>query len=222
MKSSLRGLLICSAGAAALSLMPLAAAQAQSDPGEIDLNAEKIQVSHTPGGTSADNLAIFINFTNNVEGCDGGDDDAIASGVTVQLSPLSCESMFCIAGTPCVVDGPIDLFPFDYDIDPFVAHTVGDVSYGTFFGLNPVGVGPGTVSARIVSVPTDEWVCGTWNLNVHATGLDLSSITSNPISLTLNDSDGSGPFCFDIVDAVIGNNLNPHPTTRRGSRRGRH
>lgn len=221
MNSSLRGLLIGSLGAAALSLMPLAAAQAQVDPGEIELNAEKIQISHTPGGTSADSAAIFINFTNTVEGCDGGDDDAIASGITVQLSSLTCEEMFCIAG-PCVADAPILTPPFSYDIFPFVSHTVGDVTSGNFFGLNPPDVGPGTVSARIITTETPTWTCGTWNLNIHATGLDLSSITSNPMSLTLNDSDDSGPFCFDIDDAVIGNNLNPHPTTRRGSRRGRH
>lgn len=220
MKSSLRGLLICSVGAAALSLMPLAAAYAQNDPGEIDLNAEKIQISHAPGGTSADTAAIFLNFTNNVEGCDSGDDDAIASGIFVQLSPLSCEALFCTAG-PCAVDGPILIPPFSYDIFPFVSHTVGDVTSGNFFGLNPPDVGPGTVSARIVTTETPTWTCGTWNLNIHATGLDLSSITSNPISLTLDDSDGSGPFCFDIDDAVIGNNINPHPTTRRGSRRNR-
>jgi hypothetical protein len=220
MKSSLRGLLICSLGAAALSLMPLAAAQAQVDPGEIELNAEKIQISHTPGGTSADSAAIFINFTNTVEGCDGGDDDPIASGITVQLSPLSCDTLFCVSGA-CVADTPFVLFPFDYDIFPFVSHTVGYVTYGNFFGLNPVDVGPGTVSARIVTTETPTWTCGTWSLNIHATGLDLSSITSNPMSLILNDSDDSGPFCFDIDDAVIGNNINPHPTTRRGSRRGK-
>lgn len=220
MKSSLRGLLICSLGAAALSLMPLAVAHAQNDPGEIDLNAEKIQISHTPGGTSADTASIFINFTNNVDGCDDGEDDAIASGITVQLSSLSCAELFCVAG-PCPLAAPTVTFPFSYDIFPFISHTVGDVTYGTFFGLNPVDVGPGTVSARIVTTETPTWTCGTWNLNVHATGLDLSSITSNPISLTLNDADDSGPFCFDIDDAVIGNNINPHPTTRRGSRRGR-
>jgi hypothetical protein len=63
--------------------------------------------------------------------------------------------------------------------------------------------------------------CGTWDLNVEATGLNLSSITSNPMSLWLNDADDSGPFCFNINNAIIGGPINsrPAPDIRRGARR---
>ena len=110
--------------------------------------------------------------------------------------------------------------PFDYFIGPFVSHVVNHVEYGTFFGLNPVDVGPGTVSARIVKLSTPPYGCGTWNLNVEATGLNLYSIKSNPMSIWLNDADESGPFCFDIDNAIIGGpTITPHPVVRRGARR---
>jgi hypothetical protein len=198
-----------------LSLAPQAVSAQSIDFGEIELDAHRVQIVHNGGGTS-DSTNFNITFTNNVEGCDDGDDDAIASGIEVALSPLSCPN-FCVAGAACAGAPITTVFPFDYVIDPFVAHTIGGTTYGTFFGLNPVGVGPGAVSARIVllSRPLDS--CGTWNLNVEATGLDLSSITSNPMSIWLNDSDDSGPFCFDINNAIIGN---PIPRkVRRGTHR---
>lgn len=225
MKFSLRGLLIGWLGAAALSLAPLAVSpvQAQITPlQEIVLNAHRIQIVHNGGGTS-DSTNFNITFTNFGEGdCDSGEDDAIATGVEVAFSPYSCPNI-CDAGTSCV-DGSvaplISLFAFDYVIDPFVVHTVGHQTYGTFFGLNPVNVGPGTVSARIAKLSTPINGCGTWNLNVEATGLDLSSITKNPMSIWLNDEDGSGPFCFNINDAIIGNPIpKKGPLVRRGTHR---
>jgi hypothetical protein len=215
MKFSLRGVLIGSLGAVALSLAPQAVS-AQIDFGEIVLTGHRVQIVHNGGGTS-DSTNFNITFTNNVEGCDGGDDDAIVSGIEVALSPFSCPT-FCVVGAVCA-DAPITtVFPFDYIIDPFVPHTVGGQTYGTFFGLNPVGTGPGTVSARIALLSRPPDSCGTWNLNVEATGLDLSSITSNPMSIWLNDADGSGPFCFDINDAIIGNPI-PKKLVRRGTHR---
>lgn len=222
MKASWRGWLLCSAATAALSLAPLAVSYAQSDPGEIDLDAEKVEIVHGPG-TGNDVANLKITFTNTVEGCDDGADDAIASGVEVSLSPFSCESFTCDASAPSALctGAPIITVPFDYIIDPFVEFTINETEYGTFFGLNPPDTGPGTVLAQIVAIPTYTWVCGTWKLNVEATGLDLSSITANPLSLTLNDSDGSGPFCFDIHDAIIGGKIQPIPHHRRGARRAR-
>ena len=59
-----------------------------------------------------------------------------------------------------------------------------------------------------------------WTLNLEATGLDLYRIQSNPVSLWLNDAADSGPFCFDIYNAVIGNPIAPPaPVVRKGVRR---
>ncbi|MFZ2063054.1 MAG: hypothetical protein WAU82_18755 [Candidatus Binatus sp.] len=221
MKFSLRGLLIGSLGAAVLGLSPQAVSQAQAVTlQEIVLNADRVQIVHNGGGTS-DSTNFNITFTNFGEGdCDGGEDDAIASGVEVALSPETCD--ICAGRAPCEVTSPpiVSEFPFDYVINPFVSHTVGHQTYGTFSGLNPIGVGPGTVTARIVLLSVPPNGCGTWNLNVEATGLDLSSITSNPMSIWLNDADDSGPFCFDINNAIIGDPIpKPVPVVRRGVRR---
>jgi hypothetical protein len=212
-------------GAAVLSLAPLAVspAQAQIRLQEIVLNADRVQIVHSSVSNS-DFTNFNITFTSFGEGdCDGGDDDAIATGVEVAFSPFSCPSI-CAVGTSCIggsVAPLISLFAFDYVIDPFVPHTVNHQTYGTFFGLNPVGVGPGTVSARIAKLSTPVGGCGTWNLNVEATGLDLSSITKNPKSIWLNDSDDSGPFCFDINNAIIGNPIpKKGPVVHRGTHRG--
>jgi hypothetical protein len=220
MKFSLRGLVLGSLSAAALCVSPLAVSPARAFPfQEITLSAHRVQVLHS-GGTNTDATNFNITFSNNGDflafNCDGGEDDAIASGIEVALSPGSCFSI-CDGSAACA---PLLIFPFDYDIEPFIPHTVNHSTYGTFFGLNPVGVGPGTVSARIVLLSTPPLGCGTWNLNVQATGLDLSSITSNPMSLWLSDEDGSGPFCFTINDAIIGSPINPHPpVVRRRIRR---
>lgn len=219
MKSSLRGLLIGSIGAVALAPSPLAISGLHADEQEIDLNSDRVQIVHT-GGDSTDFTNFNITFTNFGEGdCDGGEDDAIASGIDVALAPGSCEELCDVSDAPCVVTAasPIEIFPFESFIGPFVAHTVRHETYGTFFSETP----PSTVSARIVLLSTPVDGCGTWNLNVEATGLDLSSITSNPMSMWLNDADDSGPFCFDINNAVIGNPPVPPrtPVVRRGVRR---
>lgn len=220
MKLSLRSFLVGALGAAALSLSPFAVSSAQPDNQEIDLDAHRVQIVHAPG-TNADYTNFNLTFTNNGDpACEEGD-DAIASGVFVAIAPGTCESIICGVSTFCQDPTFLMGFPFEYDIEPFVPHTVGGHTYGTFLGLNPVGVGPGIVSARIGLLSPSMSACGTWNLNVQATGLDLSSITANPIALLLNDADGSGPFCFDINDAIIGTPINPHPTPvgRRGGRR---
>jgi hypothetical protein len=221
MKSSIRGLLIGALGAAALSLSPLAVSPALAEEsGEITLGQARVQVVHEGG--DSDTAVLNFTFTNLGNGsgrCDYGEQDAIASGVEVALLGKSCESYFyeCYRYDYCP---PTSSFPFDYIVDPFVAHTVNQQSYGTFFGQYPVDEGPGTVSARIVALPKPEGACGTWTLNLEATGLDLYKIQSNPVSLWLNDAADDGPFCFDIDNAVIGHPIAaPVPIVRKGIRR---
>jgi hypothetical protein len=224
MKLSLRGILLGLLGAAALSLSPFAMSAAEATPSEgIVLDAHRVQIVHAEG-YDEDSTNFNITFTNfgDYGRCNYGD-NAIASGIDVALSPDTCEETCNTSGNTsdqsCM--DTVDTFPFSYFIGPFVAHTVNKVTYGTFFGLNPVDVGPGTVSARIVLLPVPSYGCGTWELNVEATGLDLSSIQYNPMSIWLNDANDSGPYCFNIYDAIIGNQI-PRPETpvvRRGVRR---
>jgi hypothetical protein len=96
--------------------------------------------------------------------------------------------------------------PFSYFLNPYVEHEIGSSSYGTFFALN----GPGTVASKIVALTTPEYTCGSWSINLQATGLDLSSITSSPVALLLNDSDNLFPLCSE-VNANIGTGIvKPH------------
>ena len=208
-------------GAAALSLSPLAVSPARAEiEGDIYLGQERVQVLHSGDDSDAANLNFsFTNYGNGEGGCDYGAYDAIASGVEVSLLGKSCRAYYydCIYYDYCP---PTSSFPFDYVIYPFVAHTVNNQSYGTFFGQYPVDEGPGTVSARIVSIPKPSNACGSWTLNLEATGLDLYRIQSNPVSLWLNDAADSGPFCFDIYNAVIGNPIAPPtPVVRKGVHR---
>jgi hypothetical protein len=183
---------------------------ANAFPQEINLNSSNLQVVHN-AGTNKDVLNMSLNVTSEGESgsCDGEADDLLETGVDVAVSFLDCNSFayFCYFYNFCPK-------PFHYDVSPYVEHDIGNTSYGTYFALN----GPGSVSSKIVALSTPPNTCGTWNINLQATGLDLSSITSSPVALFLNDSDDSGPFCFD-VNANIGTGIvKPH----HGVHRARH
>lgn len=158
-------------------------------PGEIVLNSSTVQVVHNTS-PNTDVLNMSLNVTDNGEGagCDGGLDDFIATGFSVSIFEGSCSQ---ITG-----------FAFSYTIPGYVAHHIGSQTYGTYFALKP----PGTVASKIVALATPANTCGTWQINFQATGQDLEYLTTNQIVLILNDSDNSGPFCFD-VNAQIGNGI---------------
>src|SRR6266850_6945043 len=191
MEQSVRPLLGAAVALALLSLSPRAVSPAHAAvaASEINLNSSNVQVVHnTPANTDVLNLSLNVTSDGELGGCEGEDDDLLESGVTVGVFGGSCIQYFftCIAVT-------CPTLPFDFTVNPYVEHEIGSSSYGTFFGLN----GAGSVSSKIVSLATPINTCGTWNINLQATGLNLSSITSSPIALFLNDSDDSGPFCYD-------------------------
>lgn len=91
----------------------------------------------------------------------------------------------------------------------FVSHIINHHQYGTFFSSSePGGAGSTTLSAKATTLATPTNTCGKWTLNLTATKLNLTSISQssamNPIALLINDGDDSGPFCFDIPDAIVG------------------
>ena len=171
---------------------------------ELHLNSSIVQIVHNPNpNTDVLNLSINVESDGEAGSCAGGTEDLLESGVRIAVSQLSCPqiALFLDPG-------------FDYVVSPYVEHDIGSASYGTFFGLN----GPGTVSSKIVALATPPNTCGTWSINLQATGLDLSSITSSPVTLILFDSDASGPSCFP-VSANIGTGIaKPH----HGVHRARH
>ncbi|HZC46377.1 MAG TPA: hypothetical protein VE243_07865, partial [Candidatus Acidoferrum sp.] len=105
------------------------------------------------------------------------------------------------------------------DLNPFVPHMVNHQSYGTIFQSFP----PETVSGRIVALPTPPETCGKWTLNLEVAGLNTAALGlggSNPFALILTDSDLHGFGCFDINNAIVGNQIVPPArVTRRKVRR---
>ena len=185
---------------ALIALLPFAMSPAHAQ--EIHLNSSNVQVVHnTPGNTDVLNLSL--NVTSDGEGsCEGEADDLLETGVHISVSRFTCLQYTAICGTfPFVCP----TFDFDAQIN-YVEHDIGSSSYGTSFGPNAAG----SVSSKIVLLARPPSTCGTWSINLQATGQNLSGITGPPVSLWLNDSDGSGPFCY-TVNANVGNGITkPH------------
>ena len=82
---------------------------------------------------------------------------------------------------------------------------------------------PETVSARMVALHPPAGTCGEWTLNLEVAGLNTSAIGlggGNPFSLVLEDEQGEGANCFNITNAIVGNQIIvPGHSTRRGVRR---
>ena len=75
---------------------------------------------------------------------------------------------------------------------------------------------PGTVSARMVALPTPAApACGEWTVNIEVAGIDSSNLGNGPFSLVLSNPDGDTE-CFDITNAIVGSQL---PPPRLGVRR---
>ena len=199
MKSLVRVFLLGGFGAVLLSLAAFTTARATAP--EVSLDSEKVQVVH---GTTynSDTTTMTLTLTNHGDpGCGDTGDDLIAGGLAeIALSGCSCEEFFYCWWCS---------LPFDDSIPSFVSHTIAGHQYGTFFSnTEPGGAGSTTLSAKATKLPTPGGTCGSWTLNLTATKLNLSSIThsspANPIALFINDGDDSGPFCYDIPDAVVG------------------
>jgi hypothetical protein len=203
MKSLLRITLLGIFASAVLVTSPYSTPTAHAGPiaPEIELNSATVQVVHNPTpNTDVLNMSLNVTDQGELGGCEGGDDDFIASGFSVTIFKGSCGTQVGLA--------------FSYTIPGYVAHHIGSATYGTYFALKP----PGTVASKIVALATPANTCGTWNINFQSTGQDLEYLDTNQISLVLNDSDDSGPFCFD-VNAIIGNGIvKPHHGVHRARR----
>jgi len=176
-----------------------------------ELNSERVQVarSTTPG---KDQVNIGITFTSNGDdSCDlgpGGDEDALNSGFSLSLFEGTCASL--------PANGLM------LSLNPFVVHTVNHQSYGTLFETNLTDMlqQPGeTVSARLLALPTPNGACGEWTLNLEVAGLNTAALGlggGNPFALVLTDSPlgpvfADGSACFDVTNAIVGNQTPPPP-----------
>ena len=222
MKTSVRITLVGTFAGALMVLSPYSTppAHALAPSNEINLNSSKVQVVHnTPANTDVLNMSLNVESDGDSgsDPCDGEEDDLLETGVHVSVSRFSCSDIgFLCPGQACPVPD------FEAQIN-YVEHEIGGKNaYGTSYAPNAAGA----VASKIVSLPTPPNTCGTWTINLQATGQNLSAITGPKVSLSLNDFDRDGfsififsfPACFD-VDAIVGNGIvKPHRGVRRARR----
>ena len=202
MKQSVRPLLGAAVALTLLSLSPLAVSPARATVSEVQLNSSNIQVVHNPS-PNTDVLNMSLNVTNRGDfgtgDCNSGLNDPLESRIFVGVSHFSCAT---------ILSGPPDFLA----ILTYIEHDIGSFSYGTTFGPNLVGF----VASKIVALTTPPNTCGTWNINLQATGQNLSGITSPPVALFLVDADSdAGPFlgefaCFDVKANIGTGIVKPH------------
>ena len=172
------------------------------------LGNERVQVarSTTP---NKDQVNIGITFTSNGDdSCDlgpFGDEDALLSGFSLSLFEGTCAAL--------PANGLM------LSLNPFVVHTVNHQSYGTLFQSSGLQQSGETVSARLLALPTPNGACGEWTLNLEVAGLNTAALGlggGNPFALVLTDSPfgpvfADGSACFDITNAIVGNQTPPPP-----------
>jgi hypothetical protein len=177
----------CDAGAFELQTMPFALAP----------NSERLQIAR---GTTLNSDQVNMAFTfieNGIPACDAADN--AFNGITVVLEHGTCASL--------------DNAAIVMNLSPWMVHTVNHAIYGTFFGA----VGPTTLSARMVQLPTPAApACGEWTLNIEIAGADTEPFGNGPFALILSNPDGD-QGCFDITNAIVGGQLPvpPHTVRRR-------
>ena len=213
MRQWLRVVLMGAFASALLGFLPYLTSPARAQ-NEINLNSSTVQVVHN-APTNTDVLNMSLNAESNGDfgtgDCESGADDLLETGVHISVSKQSCE--FRASNCPGILCAPLD---FDAQVN-YVEHDIGSASYGTSFGSNAGGF----VSSKIVAHATPVNTCGTWSINLQATGQNLSGITGTHVALFLNDSDkdgnsiAGGPACFD-VNANVGNGITkPHTGVHR-------
>jgi hypothetical protein len=182
----------CDAGAFELQTTPIV----------ISATGERLQIARSTTSYDADQVNMAFTFTESgFPSCDAGDD--AFNGFTVLLRSGSCGAL--------VDDASLELM-----LEPWVVDAVNHQSYGTIFQSTP----PETVSARMVqlAMPASP-ACGEWTVNIEVTGIDSYGLGNGPFALILSNPDGD-TGCFDITNAIVGNQIDPPTrTVRRGVRR---
>ena len=180
----------CDAGAFELQTVPIV----------VSPNGERVRMARSTTPNS-DQVNMAFTFTENGSpSCDAGDN--AFNGFTVLLRSGSCgASRRCVAGVDAGAVGRAHGQPPELR---------------NFFHSIP----PETVSARMVELPTPATpACGEWTVNIEVAGVDTSDLGNGPFALILSNPDGD-TGCFDVTNAVVGNQIDPPTkTVRRGVRR---
>jgi len=202
---------------ALMALLPYATSPAHAQQ-EIHLNSSNVQVvKNTAPNTDVLNMSLNVESDGSLGSCDGEEDDLLESGVHISVSHQSC--LFRAINCPGILCAPLD---FDAQVN-YVEHEIGGsvAVYGTSYAPNAAGA----VASKIVAHATPANTCGTWSINLQATGQNLSGINTFQVALYLNDSlgdggndIGGGPACFD-VDVHVGPGIvKPHRGVHKSRR----
>ena len=211
MRQSLRVVLMGAFASALLGFLPYLTSPAHAQQ-EIHLNSSTVQVVHNAPNTDVLNMSLKVENDGDggLDPCESEADDLLETGVHLSVSHFTCTDYFVICGAIAC-----PTFDFDAQVN-YTEHDIGSASYGTSFGANAAGF----VSSKIVALATPPGTCGTWSINLQATGQNLSGIAGPPVSLFVNDSDGDGDGidaaqCF-TVNASVGNGITkPHTGVHR-------
>jgi len=180
---------------------------ALADEGKIVISptGERLQIARSSAAMS-DEVNTAFTFTDDGLGTCNSGNNAL-NGIDVSLFQGTCADLPGLG--------------LELELVPFASNTVNHQTYGTFFGNDSFG----TVSARILALPTPVDTCGEWLLNLEVSGLDTATFGltggSGPgttYALEVEDLDGN-VGCFDVTNAVVGDQIDPPTkTVRRGVR----
>jgi hypothetical protein len=180
----------CDAGAFELQTTPIV----------ISASGERLQIVHssTPSGNLLNTSFTFTEL--GFPACDAGDDPF--NGIDVAIEPGSCAA-----------SGPDAIGFF---LNSWAVQNVNHQIYGTLSSIDP----PENLTVRMVELPTPAApACGEWTINLEFTGVDLTPLGDGPFALILRNPDGDAG-CFDITNAIVGNQIDPPTrTVRRGVRK---
>ena len=167
----------CVAGSFAVVLVWQSAGLANAAEGqEVTVHSGKVDITHGVGTEPIDQVDIVMTFTNTetADGsvCEGPSDSPVTQGVIVTLQQGSCGSG--VAGAQVTI--------------PHFTPRPKAKALAKFEGTTVEGA---RVDALLRTLGTPAGTCGMWNLKLDAVPLDLSSITTNPVALSITLADGS-------------------------------
>lgn len=172
------------AGALAVLLLPYGRSMA-AETGEVVIHTGRVDITHGVGGVEPiDQLDISLTFTN-TEASEGGvchpSDNPVTGGLRLAVQEGACGSLSA---------------PTRLRIPKFIWIAPG---FFKFEGLNFLNV---SIDALLRRLPKPTGTCGRFNLTMDALPLDLSSITANPVALSIQLPDGS-TGCVTVTNATI-------------------
>jgi hypothetical protein len=177
-------------------------------------NSLKLQIARSTTPNSDQVNAAFTFTFNGDPNCGGpgampgmpeGDEDAF-NGFDVSVFESTCAAL--------------PLHGLMLDLPPFQTHTVNHQKYGTVFETSSTATlqqPSEIVSARMIALHPPAGACGSWALNLEVSGLNTSDTTTvnlpggNPFALVVADFAGDASVCFDVTNAIVGNQPPPPP-----------